>query len=74
MSQPKTDPGTHRMQQIGSGLSFLLSINGKGSVSADHEEIFAGADVEEYTSEQKAQMDRFGWHWNIGLDSWGYWV
>lgn len=62
------------MEGLLTGLNILHKYVGdKGSVSAEHEQIYAGGDgQEEMTKEDQKAMETAGWFFDKEMDSWLY--
>ena len=57
------------MQDIVTGLLILLKY-GEKDICAEHDIIYAGHDLhEEMSDEDKETMEKAGWLWNDGLES-----
>lgn len=58
------------LQQIIAGLTLIAEVEPKTSVRAEHDEIWAGEDIEKYSPEQTQKLedlgftpdDGCGWH------------
>lgn len=65
------------LKSLADGLAILMKYakDGAGSVAAEHDEIFAGGEDDStqpknMTGEDVKQLEKLGWSWDDGLDSW----
>lgn len=64
MTKPKPEPG--KASCIAIGL-MIFSMNGDDDVSSEHDKIWAGSQV---SKEESILLERLGWLWDEGYDSW----
>lgn len=63
------------MNRILKGLTILAKYVKDGSISAEHDEIWAGGEGQEnMTEEDKKEMDDAGWTFDENFDSWHHFV
>jgi hypothetical protein len=54
------------LSKIIAGLTIIQAVEPDTSLRADHDEVWAGEDLDKYSDEQKAQLDNLGWSQDEG--------
>ena len=61
-----------KAERISLGLQIFQKYPGDHEVSAQHDILYAGADPEVMTENDKEVVEKLGWHEEIEYDCWGF--
>ena len=59
-----------RAQQLIEGLQILLKYDPELEVVAEHDEIFAGHEIETVHDEDEQRLEELGWTWDHEVPAW----